>query len=432
MHITVGTELDISKLIENLYREESGNLLAVLTKLFGPANMELAEDVVQDAMIEALNHWKENGAPDNPPAWLMRTAKNKALNIIKRDKYKLEYARNNLYLLESGWTAEIEIEKMFSEEEIKDDLLRMMFVCCNPELGKEAQSTLILKTLCGFTIAEIAKAYLTTDTTITKRLVRARQTIRDLKIEFEIPPGKDLEQRLEAVLETIYLLFNEGYSATEGDEHIRMDICTDAIRLCRILSEHKAGQNASVFSLLALMCFNASRFSARLSKEGDIILLEDQDRSLWNRPLIQAGANYLQKAAAAGVINTYYIQAAISACHCIAGSYKQTNWSEILNLYNLLIRFNNGPVVQLNRIVALSKVHGQSNALKELDLISKSELLENYYIFFAVRGELLLESGELNEAITNFENAVKLTQNINEQKLLFKKIELCKTKIIEG
>lgn len=421
------TDIDgINRVIETHYRKDSGNLVSVLTKIFGPANMEMAEDVVQDAMVEALKHWKENGIPDNPSAWLMRTAKNKALNIIKRDKYKLEYAKNNLYLLERGWTAEAAIEEMFSDEEIKDDLLRMMFVCCNSEIGKEAQTTLILKTLCGFSISEIAKAYLTTETTITKRLVRARQTIRDLNLAFEIPSNEDISQRVESVLETIYLLFNEGYSATEGDEHIRMDICAEAIRLCRILSEHPFGKNSPTFSLLALMCFNASRFRARLSKDSEIILLHEQDRSLWNRPLIQSGANYLQKAANEGVVNSYYIQAAISACHCIAASYEQTNWQEILNLYTLLIRIDHSPVVQLNRIVALSKVHGQQNALEELNNISKADSLQSYYLFYAVKGELLMELSKWPDARKSFEKAATLTMNSSELKAIAKKIESCR------
>lgn len=417
---------DVQSVLEAHYRKDSGNLVAVLTKIFGTSNMEMAEDVVQDAMVEALKHWEANGIPDNPSAWLMRTAKNKALNIIKRDKYKFEYASNQLYLLQSGWTAESAIDQMFSEEEIKDDLLRMMFVCCNPEIGKEAQTTLILKTLCGFSIAEIARAYLTTESTITKRLVRARQTIRDLNIAFEIPPSKELAMRSDAVLETIYLLFNEGYSATEGDEHIRLDICGEAIRLCRILSEHASGKTAATFSLLALMCLNASRFSARISKDGDIILLNEQDRSLWNRPLIQSGLNYLQAAANEGVINTYYIQAAISACHCIATSFDKTNWTEILNLYNLLIRIDHSPVVQLNRIVALSKLYGPANALKDLDVISSSASLENYYLYHAVKGELLMELNDWKAAITNFENASALTINKNELKAIHKKIASCR------
>jgi RNA polymerase sigma-70 factor (ECF subfamily) len=420
---------EIHEVLESHYRKDAGNLVSVLTKIFGPANIEMAEDVVQDAVIEALKHWKVNGIPDNPSAWLMRTAKNKALNILNRDKYKFEYARNQLYLLESGWTAESAIEHMFTDEEIKDDLLRMMFVCCNPEIGKEAQTTLILKTLCGFSIAEIAKAYLTNESTITKRLVRARQTIRDLNIAFEIPPNENIMERMDAMHETIYLLFNEGYSSTESDEHIRMDICSEAIRLCSLLSEHSAGKNAVTYSLLALMYLNASRFNARISKEGEIVLLSEQDRSLWNRTYIQSGLSFLEKAASEGVINTYYIQAAISACHCIATSFEKTNWTEIMNLYNLLIRIDHSPVVHLNRIVALSKVHGPANALKELNIVSNTGSLDSYYLYYAVKGELLMEMSSWNEATINFETARRLTLNQNEQKLIHQKITFCRLQI---
>ena len=421
----MGISTDIHAILESHYRKDAGKLVAVLTRIFGTANLEMAEDVVQDAMLEALKNWTEKGVPQNPSAWLMQTARNKALNILKRDKHKLKYASNQLYLLQSGWTAESAIENMFSDNSINDDMLRMMFVCCNPGIGKEAQTTLILKTLCGFSIAEIAKAYLTTEATITKRLVRARKTIRKLNIEFKIPTEKDISGRADTLLETIYLLFNEGYSATEGDEHIRYDICEEAIRLCRLLSDHPRGKNSSSLSLLALMCLNASRFKARISVDGDVILLDEQDRSLWNRDLIQAGIHYLEKAAEQGIINTYYIQAAISACHCSANNYAATNWNEILDLYNLLTKIDNGPVVMLNRVVAVSKVHGQQSALKELDNIIKTGQLEDYYLFFAVRGELFMELGKYPEAQQNFEKAVSLTTNKKEIKLLLQKIDAC-------
>jgi RNA polymerase sigma-70 factor (ECF subfamily) len=358
-------------------------------------------------------------------AWLIRTAKNKALNILKRDKHKLAYAKANVKLLE---TEVIEAYPEFTDESIRDDLLRMMFICCSPELSKEAQATLILKTLCGLSISEIAKAYLTSETTITKRLVRARQTMRDQNLPFELPSNKDLPQRVDAVLETLYLLFNEGYSATEGAEHIRMEICSEAIRLCRALSQHAAGNNSATFALLALMCLNASRFKARVSESGDIILLHEQDRSLWNRPLIQSGLLFLQKAAAKGIVSSYYIQAAISACHCSAGTYEKTNWQEILDLYTLLLRIDPSPVVQLNRIVALSKVYGHQNALNELEHISLSGSLDTYYLFHAVRGDLLMGLNRWAAAYRCFETAATLTANSREQKTISRKIEICRSK----
>ncbi len=415
---------ETQRAIERFYRKNSGSLVAVLTKIFGPANLELAEDVVQDAVEAALKNWPEKGIPENPAGWLMQTAKNKAINILKRGKYQSEFANR---LLQYGKDTPAVVEMVFRDEEIRDDLLKMMFVCCNPSIGKEAQTTLILKTLCGFSIAEIARAYLTTEATITKRLVRARQTLREMNIAFETPAGPQLLPRLDGILETIYLLFNEGYSATEGDQPVRMEICAEAIRLCRILSEHPSGKNSATLSLLALMCFNAARFRARVSGDGDPVLLPEQDRSLWNRPLIQSGIQYLQRAADEGVINTYYIQAAISACHCTAPDYEQTDWKEILKLYDLLIRIDHSPVVQLNRVVALSKVHGQQKALQELDLISTSESLENYYLFHAVKGEILMELSRWNQARQSFQTAASFTSNKGELKLIGKKIAVCRS-----
>lgn len=417
----MNAEQEIQSTLEVFYRKNAGNLIAILTKIFGPANLKMAEDVVQDAVEAALKHWPEKGIPENPAAWLVQTAKNKALNILKKDKRRSEYT--NLSLLNEQSAAAF--EQVFTEDEIHDDLLKMMFVCCNPSIGKEAQTSLILKTLCGFSITEIAKAYLTSETTITKRLVRARQTLRELNIGFEIPAGQPLHSRIEGVLETLYLLFNEGYSATQGDQPIRMDICAEAIRLCRLLSEHPSGKNSASLSLLALMCFNTSRFRARVSAGGDLVLLHDQDRSQWNQPLIQSGIHYLQKAADEGVINTYYIQAAISACHCTAPAYEQTDWQEILKLYDLLTRIDNSPVVELNRIVALSKVHGPQKSLEALNGLDSGESMQNYYLFHAVKGEILMELFQWARAKESFQTAASLTENSGERKLIAQKIAAC-------
>ena len=415
---------ELHNLVTSVYRQSAGNLVSILTGIFGPANIELAEDVVQDALLEALKNW-EQGVPDNPAAWLMRTAKNKAITILRREKYKQAFINHESFLVKQDFFQEEESEALFSESAINDDLLRMMFVCCHPELSRESQTTLILKTLCGFSITEIARAYLTNEATITKRLVRARQVVRDLGIQFELPRGNKVNERVDGVLDSIYLLFNEGYSATFGDTHIRLDICSEAIRLCRILTEHKIGKSSAGFSLISLMCLNASRFSARTDDDGNILLLNEQDRNLWNRALIQSGLQYLQKAADLGIINTYYIQAAVSACHCIAPTYQQTNWQEILSLYDLLIKVDHSPVILLNRVVAFSKVHGITSALNELQKIAQNKALDNYYLFYAVKGELLLENKDFITAHDNFNKALSLTQNKSEQKILRDKIAKC-------
>src|SRR5450755_1967442 len=261
---------NISALVDKFFRHESGKIVSVLTKIFGSQNLDLAEDVVQDSLIEAMEQWQYNGPPDNPSGWLFRVAKNKALNIINREKYKRQYAKDTAFFLRSEQAAETELNPLFTEQEIQDDQLRMIFTCCHPAISPDSQVALALKTLCGFSTPEIARAFLTTEENINKRLVRARQKIREDKIPFEVPRGKELERRLQTVLETIYLLFNEGYSASKGDEIVRFELCEEAIRLSEIITAHPAIQvKSNVYALVALMQLNASRFKARQDSYGN-------------------------------------------------------------------------------------------------------------------------------------------------------------------
>ena len=283
-------EANVSQIVDNLFRHDSGRLVSVLTRVFGAENIELAEDVVQDSLVEALNQWTYKGIPENPSGWLFTVAKNKALNIISRERNRKKYTSDVAHFLDSEWTVQPALNHIFSEQQILDDQLRMMFTCCHPSISSDSQVALTLKTLCGFSILEIAKAFLTTEENINKRLVRARQKIRDDKIAFEVPEGMYLETRLAAVLETIYLLFNEGYSASTGNDLIRFELCGEAIRLAGIIAEHQAIQNKSnVYAVLALMYLNASRFKARTSDRGDILTLAEQDRSQWDLNLMQKG-----------------------------------------------------------------------------------------------------------------------------------------------
>src|SRR5450432_1488709 len=262
---------NISALVDKFFRHESGKIVSVLTKIFGSQNLDLAEDVVQDSLIEAMEQWQYNGPPDNPSGWLFRVAKNKALNIINREKYKRQYAKDTAFFLRSEQAAETELNPLFTEQEIQDDRLRMIFTCCHPAISPDSQVALTLKRLCGFSIPEIARAFLTTEENINKRLVRTRHKIRDDKIPFEIPTGTDLKKRLQTVLETIYLLFNEGYSASKGNDIIRYELCEEAIRLAQIIIADKSIQDRSnVYALQALMQLNASRFKARQDVEGNI------------------------------------------------------------------------------------------------------------------------------------------------------------------
>ncbi|MEP7376698.1 MAG: sigma-70 family RNA polymerase sigma factor [Chitinophagaceae bacterium] len=422
---------EINLLIDHLFRHESGKLVSILTRIFGAENLDLAEDVVQDSLIEAIKHWTYKGIPDNPSAWLFKVAKNKALNIINREKYKRRYSSEFAHFLQSEWTAEPALDHLFSGKEIEDDQLRMIFTCCHPAISPDSQIALALKTLCGFSISEIAKAFLTTDENINKRLVRARQKIRDDKIPFEVPQEKDLEKRLQTVLETIYLLFNEGYSASSGKDLIRFAVCGEAIRLTEMIITHSAIYHKSnVYALLALMQLNASRFKARQDDDGNILTLEKQDRSLWDYQLMKKGFSHLEKSTSEEQISIYHILASISACHCSAINYQATDWKGILTLYDRLIQIDNSPVVLLNRAIALSKVSGAEKAIAELEQIKNSASLKTYHLFYSTKAEFHMQLNQFSIAISAIETAIKLAPLQKEKLLLQEKLAFCREKII--
>jgi len=285
------------KVVEHLFRREAGRITSVLTRIFGIENIELAEDVVQDTLLKALQQWPYNGIPDNPSAWLFRSAKNKAVDILRHNKLNQKYSAELAECINSEWIFGGKINEFFSENEIKDDQLRMIFTCCHPELPAESQIALALKNLCGFSISEIAKAFLTNEATITKRLSRAKDKIRESVIKFEIPAGPELDVRLKNVLSTLYLLFNEGYNSSKQDILIREDLIDEAIRLAEILIEHPLTEKPEVSALLALMYLHYARTPARIDDRGNILLLKDQDRNLWNRKLIAKGLEYLERSA---------------------------------------------------------------------------------------------------------------------------------------
>jgi RNA polymerase sigma-70 factor (ECF subfamily) len=354
---------DINQLVDHLYRHEAGKLVAVLTSVFGSDNLELAEDVVHDSLIEAIKNWPYKGLPEDPSAWLYKVARNKTLNILNKEKYKKHHATEIAQTLNYEW-ATITTDQLFSEHQIADDQLRMIFTACHPSLSKDSQVALTLKTLCGFSIPEIAHAFFTSDDTINKRLVRARQKIREAKIPFELP-FKEMEERLDAVLENIYLVFNEGYSASSGEEIIRYELCEEAIRLAEMLATHHGIEHKSnVFAILALMLLNASRFASRIGKDGNILTLAEQDRRLWNPVLMQKGFAYLERSTAENNISIYHILATISAYHCAAPDFISTDWKGILKMYDHLLVMDHSPLVRLNRSVALSKVSGVEKQLK--------------------------------------------------------------------
>lgn len=419
----------IPKLVDHLFRHEAGKIVSVLTKLFGPASLDLAEDVVQDSLVEAMEHWQYRGVPDNPSAWLFRVARNKALNVLNRETYKRQYRSHATHFLKSELLTEPHLDHLFSEQEIQDDQLRMIFTCCHPSIAPDSQIALALKTLCGFSIPEIAKAFLTSEENINKRLTRARQNIRDAKAVFEIPHGKNLEMHLNTVLETIYLLFNEGYSASKGNDIIRYELCEEAIRLAQILIAGRTIQHKeTVHALLALMIINASRFKARQDKDGNLLTLAEQNRSLWNKQMLSLGLGHLAEAAKNDSISVYHIHAAISAQYSVAADYGSTDWCNILSFYDSLLQLDNSPVVLLNRAIVVSKVHGVEQALAELEKIKADPAFKSYHLFYSTLAEFHIQDNNLTNASALLEKAIELAPLQSERELLKKKLRYCREK----
>lgn len=421
---------DIPKLVDHLFRHEYGKLVSVLTKIFGSRNLDFAEDVVQDTLLDAIDQWKYKGIPENPAAWLYKAAKYKALNIINREGYKRRYSLEQAHSLQLEWTADPNMDHILSEEEIRDDQVRMMFTCCHPAISPDSQIALILKTLCGFGIPEMAKAFITNEENINKRLVRARKNIREAKIAFDIPKGKELEQRLAVVLEAIYLLFNEGYCASHGEFSIRYELCEEAIRIAGIISSHPAiTEKGNVHALSSMMLLNASRFKSRQADDGMLIRLEEQDRSLWDKDMIRRGISFLYQSLGGAGISKYHILATISAHHCTARSVETTDWENILLLYDNLLEIDASAIVLLNRAVVISKVFTLQKAIDELERISKDPVIENYQYYYSTLAELYLLQERFPEAEKYFVRAIGLASVPSEKAALQKKLAFCHSAI---
>ena len=409
------------QVVDHLFRHESGKMIAVLTRIFGMHNLEMAEDVVQDAFLKATQVWKFE-LPDNPAAWLMKVAKNKALDLFRRQQNSLQYSHELSVRLQQD--AEQTINHFFHEAEISDSQLRMIFACCHPLLKEEDQVALTLKTVSGFGVREIAKALLTNEETIQKRLYRAKQFIRDNNMEFEIPAGSDLNKRLEMVHAVLYLLFNEGYNSTKADELIQYDICAEAMRLCKLLVEHSSLKSASSPALLSLMCFHAARFNSRLDEDNAIILLSEQDRSKWNAELIKMGSYYLNLSSTGNIISVYHIESAIASEHSLTPDFKKTNWKRLLKLYDLLLTMKQSPTVALNRAVVLAELGEIQTAIETILGIPKiDQLLNSHYIYSAVLGDLYKRVQEKERATEYLLEAYRLTSSDAEKKLITKKLE---------
>jgi len=410
------------QLVDHLFRHESGKMVAVLTRIFGMHNLEMAEDVVQEAFLKAIQVWKF-GMPPNPAAWLMQTARNKAIDIVRREGYARRYSAEVAEQL----TAETEntVMQFFSDHEISDSQLRLVFACCHPSLKQEDQVALTLKTVSGFGVAEIARALLTNEAAIQKRLYRAKQQIKENNIYVEIPAGPALYERLETVYTVLYLLFNEGYNSIKAEELIRKDLCMEAMRLCKLLSENKAGAKPSTYALLALMCLQASRFDSRIDENNSIILLQHQDRTKWNQQLIQMGYCYLNQSSKGDYLSVYHIESAIAAEHCLAATFSQTNWQHMLHLYNILLGIKPTPVVMLNRAVILSTCGQTEKAIMEILAITGIEaLLQTQYIYSAVLGDMYLTLKDYGNAKSMLALSARLTNSTAEKNLLGKKLKI--------
>ncbi len=382
----------------------------------------MAEDVVQDTLVKALNTWKINGLPQNPSAWLFTAARNKAIDLLRQQKRKDAFSKSMMPLLQSEYTLVPTVQEMVNTNSIDDDQLRMMFVCCHPSLSAEAQVALILKTLCGFSVAEIAKAFVSSYDTIEKRLYRARQSFRDNAVSFDLPPEAELQQRMDNVLMAVYLLFNEGYNSTNHEDLVRNDLIQEAMRLCELICRSSSIKHYGSHALMAQICFTASRNDARLDGEGNILLLKEQDRTKWNQALIAKGIQYLGACAAAEEINKYHLEAVIAYEHIAAPDYVSTNWKNILHYYDVLLRLNPSPVVELNRAVVIGELHGPAACIAAIHSISQIASLKKYYLLPATLGEMHRQLKDHETANKYFEEAIGLTQSLSEKKLLQQKI----------
>ena len=417
----------IRELLDSLYRVDSRRILATLIRLLG--DFDLAEEAMHEAFAAALSLWPARGVPDNPRPWLISTARFKAIDTLRR-RAKFDASQDELvrYLEAQSSSAESSNEEDGLEDSLEDDRLRLIFTCCHPSLPPEARVALTLREVCGLTTEEIAKAFLTTPRTLAQRIVRAKAKIRDTPIPYEVPATQELPERLDAVLQVIYLVFNEGYSAAAGAEVTRAELTSEAIRLGRLLAELQPKQEIEpeVVGLLSLMLLQESRRAARTSPTGELILLENQDRSLWNREQIAEGAALLEKALKSRRFGPYTLQAAIAVVHAEAESVAATDWRQIVALYDRLLRIQPSPVVQLNRAVAIAMRDGPGAGLAHIDAVLEQGELANYYLAHSAQADMYRRLGRTAEARSSYEKALALTQQEPERQFLLERIRQLK------
>ncbi|HSS96654.1 MAG TPA: sigma-70 family RNA polymerase sigma factor [Terriglobales bacterium] len=412
-----------SSMIDHLFRSRAGQMVSHLTRILGPEHLELAEEVVQESLLKALQHWSYNGIPDNPAGWLFRVARNAALDAVrhqslvldKESQVEADYLRRNEPAPEDDPRL---------EQRLRDDELRMVMMCCHPALAREARVALSLKTIGGFNVREIARAFLAEETTISQRLVRAKRQIRDLNLKFEMPTGAELSERLQSALEVIYLMFNEGYAAQSGEDLVRQDLCGEALRLGKLLADSSIGTPTSK-ALVALMAFQAARLPARVDASGDLVLLQDQNPNLWDSQLTAMGLHYFTQCSEGNEISEYHIQAAIASIHASVTKARSTDWNAILELYDQLMELNPSPIAALNRVVALSKVRGPQAGLDALRPLLHESSLKKYYLLPVVKGHLLFELGDRAAAAQQFHDALLQPCSEPERRLIQRRMAEC-------
>lgn len=396
----------------------AGRMTSHLTRLLGSSRLDLAEEIAQEAMLRALQTWPYQGVPENPPAWLFRTARNLVLDLVRRERM-VERKHHDLKPDSSIGPEELDLEV-----ELRDDELRMIFMCCHPEIPRDASVALSLKTVSGFSVREIARAFLTEEPTIAQRLVRAKRYIREHDVTLDLPRGGELKSRLDAVLEALYFVFNEGYAAHEGEDLVRRDLCLEALRLARLIASSSiAGPRAH--ALVAMMALQSARLPARVDSLGDLVLLEDQDSALWDGQLIALGFHHFDLSMEGEAVSEYHVQAAIGATHIRGGMDGRVDWPAILGLYDQLLAMSGSPVVALNRAVAVAKVHGPAEALAATNPLAANPALREYYLLLAARGHFLFDLGRRDEAAECFRAALERRCSEPERRLLRRKLADC-------
>src|SRR5579872_896203 len=413
------------ELSDHLFRREAGRMTAALTRIFGVHNLSLAEDVVQEAFCRAAEIWRFRGVPENPSAWLMATAKNCALDAMRRQRTARTYAPELGRYLESEWTRAAIIEEQFGANAIKDDLLRMMFSCCQPRLSEEAQIALILRILCGFSVGEIAGAFVSSQAAIEKRITRAKKVLAESQKLFDVAVAAEFSARLPAVQRALYLLFNEGYHGACAEAAIRTELCREAMRLTAELLVHPLGRTPATYALAALMALDAARLSARADATGALLALADQDRSQWDQQLIGEGLKLLDLSAEGDDLTPYHIEAAIAAAHARARSAEETDWAMIVSLYDSLLAIRPSPIVALNRAIAVAEKDGPERGLEAIAAIDGRERLDAYPFYPAALGEMALRRGDKTAAAAHFRAALALARNPMERRFLDRRIGVC-------